>query len=367
MSVLASSPELARGVEHREVELLVGGVERDEQVEDLVEHFVGRASGRSILLITTIGLRPRPSALPSDELGLRHRAFGGVDQQDDAVDHREDALDLAAEIGVAGGVDDVDAVSRSIRRGGLARMVMPRSFSRSLESIARSSTRWLSRKVPDWRSRLVDERGLAVVDVGDDGNVALGAEHLVSCYQVHSPDVVHVQQAWTTKPEADAMVTDRPGLGLCVLAADCTPVLFADPEAGVIGAAHAGWKGALAGVLVRTLEAMEGLGAARGRIRAAIGPTIGQASYEVGPDFREAFLKGDAASADLFRPGRGDRMHFDLPGFCERQLEQAGAGAVFNLGHDTCAREADYFSNRRRNLRVEADYGRNASVVMILA
>ena len=197
-------------------------------------------------------------------------------------------------------------------------------------------------------------------------SAALGAKWLLSCYQVHSPDVVRVTGPWSERPEADAMVTGQPGLGLCVLSADCTPVLFADPEAGVIGAAHAGWKGALRGVLLNTLMAMEALGAERGRIRAAIGPTIQQASYEVGPEFREAFLKEDAASADLFTAGKGDRLHFDLPGFCARQLVAAGAGSVFNLGHDTCAMEETYFSNRRRNLRGEADYGRNASAIVIL-
>lgn len=195
----------------------------------------------------------------------------------------------------------------------------------------------------------------------------LGGDTLLSCYQVHSPDVVTVTAPWEQRPEADAMVTRTPGLALCVLSADCTPVLFADPEAGVIGAAHAGWKGALAGVLMRTLEQMEALGARRGQIRAAIGPAIQQPSYEVGPEFREAFLAADASSAGLFLPGRGDRLHFNLPGYCERQLEQAGTGAVFNLGHDTCAMEEIYFSNRRRNLRGEADYGRNASVITILA
>ncbi len=194
---------------------------------------------------------------------------------------------------------------------------------------------------------------------------AIGARWLLSCYQVHSPDVVRVTGPWTERPKADAMVTDRPGLGLCVLSADCTPVLFADPDSGIIGAAHAGWKGAVGGVLLRTLDAMEALGAERSRIRAAIGPTIGQASYEVGPEFRDTFLAADAASEDLFLPGKGDRFHFDLPGFCQRQLESAGVGAAENLGLDTCALEAIYFSNRRRNLRGEADYGRNASVIVI--
>lgn len=194
---------------------------------------------------------------------------------------------------------------------------------------------------------------------------AIGAKWLLSCYQVHSPDVVRVTGPWAERPEADAMVTDQPGLGLCILSADCTPVLFADPDAGIIGAAHAGWKGAHAGVLLRTVEAMEALGARRTRIRAAIGPTIQQASYEVGPEFRDAFLGLDAASADLFIPGKGDRWHFDLPGFCARQLSQAGLGAVDNLGHDTCAMEETYFSNRRRTLRGEPDYGRNASVIVL--
>lgn len=194
---------------------------------------------------------------------------------------------------------------------------------------------------------------------------AIGASWLLSCYQVHSPDVACVTGPWTERPRADAMVTDRPELGLCVLSADCTPVLFADPDRGIIGAAHAGWKGALAGVLLRTVEAMETLGADRGRIRAAIGPTIQQASYEVGPEFRDAFLAAHPASADLFIAGKGDRLHFNLPGFCARQLTGAGLSEVGNLGHDTCAMEDIYFSNRRRNLRGEADYGRNASVIAI--
>ena len=193
----------------------------------------------------------------------------------------------------------------------------------------------------------------------------LGAEALLSCHQVHSPHVVEVTAPWQTRPQADAMVTSVPGLALCILTADCTPVLFADAEAGLVGAAHAGWKGALGGVLEATVGAMTRLGAAPARIRAAIGPTIQQASYEVGPDLRDTFLEASPASEYLFTPGKGDRFHFDLPGFCQQRLAQAGVGVITDTALDTCALEADYFSNRRRNHRGEPDYGRNASVILL--
>jgi len=191
------------------------------------------------------------------------------------------------------------------------------------------------------------------------------AEKLLSCFQVHSAKVVTVTEPWRTRPQADAMVTTEPGLALCILSADCVPILFADQDAGVIGAAHAGWKGALAGVGEATIEAMEALGAARENIRAAIGPAIQQASYEVGPEFRDTFVGEHEWTDRLFKAGRDDRSHFDLTGFVQTMLSREGVGSVENLGHDTCAMEADYFSNRRRNHRGETDYGRNGSVIVL--
>lgn len=190
------------------------------------------------------------------------------------------------------------------------------------------------------------------------------ASALLSCHQVHSADAVHVTSPWAERPRADAMVTTEPGLALCILTADCTPVLFADPEAGVIGAAHAGWKGAISGILDATVSAMTDLGAEPRRIRAAIGPTIQQASYEVGPEFRDTFLAASPESETLFTPGAGDRLHFDLPGYCRLRLEKLNIQAE-DTGRDTCALENEYFSNRRRNHRGEPDYGRNASVIML--
>ena len=194
---------------------------------------------------------------------------------------------------------------------------------------------------------------------------AFEADHLLSCFQVHSPRVMTVTEPWHSRPQADAMVTTEPGLALCILTADCVPVLFADAEAKVIGAAHAGWKGALGGVCEATIEAMEALGADRANITAAIGPAIQQASYEVGPEFRDTFVGEHEWTDRLFKAGRGDRSHFDLTAYVRAVLLREGLAAVDNIGHDTCAMEDDYFSNRRRNLRGEADYGRNASVIML--
>ena len=194
---------------------------------------------------------------------------------------------------------------------------------------------------------------------------AMAADKLLSCFQVHSAKAVTVTEPWRTRPQADGMVTKIPGLALCILSADCVPVLFADPEAKVIGAAHAGWKGALAGICESTVDAMEALGAERANICAAIGPAIQQESYEVGPEFRDTFVGEHEWTDRLFKAGRDDRSHFDLTGYVETVLKREGLSQVENLRHDTCAMEEDYFSNRRRNHRGEADYGRNGSVIVL--
>ena len=212
-----------------------------------------------------------------------------------------------------------------------------------------------------------DDDVQAIRDNRDRIRDAMGAEKLLSCFQVHSAKVVEVTEPWRTRPQADGMVTKVPGLALCILSADCVPVLFADSEARVIGAAHAGWKGAIAGICEATLSAMEGLGAERSRIHAAIGPAIQQPSYEVGPEFRDTFVGEQEWTDRLFKAGREDRSHFDLIGFVRAVLKREGIGAIDNIGHDTCAMEDDYFSNRRRNHRGEADYGRNGSVIMLSA
>ena len=198
--------------------------------------------------------------------------------------------------------------------------------------------------------------------------LAMGADdanQLLSCYQTHSSDVLTLSEAFTDRPKADAMVTAKPGLALCILTADCVPVLFADRTAGIVGAAHAGWKGALGGICEATVAAMVELGAKPKRVVAAIGPCIGQSSYEVGPEFRDTILSDAPWSANLFEPGKDDRLHFNLQTFVKNRLIRLKLGWIDVIDHDTCTRKTQYFSNRRRNLAGEDDYGRNASVIML--
>ena len=195
---------------------------------------------------------------------------------------------------------------------------------------------------------------------------AIGADALNTLYQIHSPTAVTVDAAWDSGPQADAMVTKTPGIALGILTADCAPVLFADSDAKVIGAAHAGWKGALSGVLESAIAAMEALGARRGRIAAAIGPCISQANYEVGAEFRARFLDEDAANARFFINGaRPDHHQFDLESFVAERLANAGLTKVSRLSACTYAREADFFSFRRATHRGEKDYGREISVIVL--
>jgi YfiH family protein len=185
---------------------------------------------------------------------------------------------------------------------------------------------------------------------------------LVGLHQIHSPDVVTVTEPWgdDARPRADALVTDRPGVLLGVLTADCAPVLLADPEAGVVGAAHAGWKGAHLGVIANTIAAMEALGAKRTRIAAAVGPCIRQPSYEVTDEFRAQFAADDAR---FFAPGAPGRWQFDLPGYVAQALERAGVETIEVLARDTYAEAQAFYSFRRATHREEPSYGRQLSLI----
>ncbi len=199
---------------------------------------------------------------------------------------------------------------------------------------------------------------------------SLNAVHgLVSLYQVHGRDIVTVGEDYdiAQRPKADGLVTRRHGIALGILSADCAPVLFADTEADVIGACHAGWRGALAGVTDATIDAMIALGARREQIKAAIGPCIGQASYEVSAPFRDEFLAADAGNAVFFATGKREgHWQFDLPAYLKQRLQLAGVVAE-TLGLDTCSDPDRFFSYRRMTLLKEADYGRQVSAIALPA
>jgi YfiH family protein len=190
---------------------------------------------------------------------------------------------------------------------------------------------------------------------------------LVSLAQIHSPFVHVVDADWdaTKHPEGDGMATATPGIALGILTADCAPVLFADADACVIGAAHAGWKGAFSGVLEATVAAMEALGASRLRIAAAVGPCISAPNYEVGEDFRERFAEADPANTRFFRAGRDGHHHFDLEGYVATRLAGLGLGQVEALGVCTYPPQNGFFSFRRTTHAAEADYGREISAILL--
>jgi hypothetical protein len=188
---------------------------------------------------------------------------------------------------------------------------------------------------------------------------------LVGVYQVHGRDCAVVREPWadSARPHADALATDRPGVLLGILTADCVPVLLADRDAGVIGAAHAGWKGALAGITDATIAAMTALGARPARITAAIGPCIGAASYEVDTAFAERFCTADPANDRFFRGARAGHARFDIAAYVAARLAQAGVARVEIIGDDTLAQPQDYFSYRRACLSGENGYGRQISLI----
>jgi YfiH family protein len=199
-------------------------------------------------------------------------------------------------------------------------------------------------------------------------SLGVTAERFLTCYQIHSPDVVVADAPWEAqaRPRADAIVTGRPGLAIGISTADCGPVLFADPDARIVGAAHAGWRGALAGVTDATIAAMERLGAARARIVAAIGPMIRQPNYEVGPDLMDRFIAADPANRQFFVPAaRGGHFMFDLAGYVAARLATAGIGTICDLGACTYADPGQFYSYRRMTHRGEADYGRHVNAIVL--
>jgi YfiH family protein len=213
----------------------------------------------------------------------------------------------------------------------------------------------------DDRTAIAENRRRAIAAV------APGAR-LVTVHQIHSPEVVYAEAPWPddARPRADAMVTDRPGLALGILTADCAPLLLADAEAGVIGAAHAGWKGALGGVVEATITAMERLGADRTRIAAAVGPCIARKSYEVDEDFFRRFAEADLENERFFAAGAREAHHqFDLEGFTLSRLAAAGLGRIEALGEDTYSQPDLFFSFRRATHRGEPDYGRQVSLIAL--
>ncbi|MFC0409560.1 peptidoglycan editing factor PgeF [Roseomonas elaeocarpi] len=209
---------------------------------------------------------------------------------------------------------------------------------------------------------VAENRALAMQAIG------LEPASLVGLHQVHGAAVVTLRGPLTTgdRPKADGMVTDRPGLALGIITADCGPVLFADAEAGVVGACHAGWRGAVAGVCEAVLDAMERIGARRERVTAVLGPCIRQLSYEVGDDLRDAVLPSLEEAEAFFAPGhRPAHWQFDMAGYIAARLERAGTGLVRVIEADTCADEARFFSYRRRTLRGEGPIGHQLSAIAL--
>lgn len=200
---------------------------------------------------------------------------------------------------------------------------------------------------------------------GNDGEFGGG---VVTLYQEHGTTAFEVSRppSRDALPHADAVVSVTPGLVVGVLTADCAPLLLADAEAGVVAAAHAGWRGALDGIVDSAVREMERLGARREHISAAVGPCISQAAYEVGPEFEATFLSRDPANGAFFeRKDAGARPHFDLPGFVAKRLAEAGVGNIENLSLCTCENESLFFSYRRKTHRTELDYGRQISAIVV--
>jgi purine-nucleoside/S-methyl-5'-thioadenosine phosphorylase / adenosine deaminase len=210
-------------------------------------------------------------------------------------------------------------------------------------------------KVVENRARMAEALGVA-------------PDHLLTAYQIHSPDVVTIEQPWPPqqRPRADAIVTRAPGIAIGITTADCGPVLFADGAAGVIGAAHAGWRGAFTGVLEATIAAMEQCGADRAHIVTVLGPTIRQPNYEVGPEFVERFTSADTNNARFFKPSATqDHAMFDLPGYIAARLTSAGINQIEDVACCTYADPERFFSYRRSTHSKEPDYGRHINAIAI--